>query len=209
MSAGQDYTEQLKQMLGQRRPRRPRRRWLRNALLFVLGMAVPIALCAGQVVRCYRVQGEAMEPTLRPGDLVLAAITAYRGGTLPRYGDVVLFSAPPQSQAGGEILAKRVVGLPGDQIAVRRGYLWRNGRIVDEPYLRELMSFDWTCAPCPAGHLVVLGDNRNQSQDSHTWTIQAPGEPPEPAPFVAVDSLIGRVALIFWPLHRVSVVRRG
>lgn len=209
MSADQDHTEQLKRMRGRHTPRRPRRRWLRNALLFLLGMAVPIVLCAGQVVRCYRVQGDAMEPTLQAGDRVLAAINAYKGGALPRRGDVVLFAAPPQAQAGEQILVKRVVGLPGDQIDVRKGYLWRNGRIVDEPYLRELMSFEWTSDPCPAGHVVVLGDNRNQSEDSHTWTVQAPGSPPQPAPFVAVDSLTGRVTLIFWPLHRVSVVGRG
>ncbi len=76
MSADQDHTEQLKRMLGRHTPRRPRRRWLRNALLFLLGMAVPIVLCAGQVVRCYRVQGDAMEPTLQAGDRVLLVAAA-------------------------------------------------------------------------------------------------------------------------------------
>ena len=68
---------------------------------------------------------------------------------------------------------KRIVGLPGDRLRVSDGKLWRNGKAVAEPYLKEPMDYTWPSSgevTVPDGSVAVLGDNRNRSNDSHLWS---------------------------------------
>lgn len=208
MSDAKSPSDQLEELL--RRPRRrmsPRRRWIRNSLLFLAGLMLPVVLCLTTVIDCYRVDGDGMFPTLRPGDRVLAVTTSYSAGRPPRRDTVALMAALPQSRHEGSLVVKRIIGLPGDTIEVRKKRLWRNSKLVDEPYIAEAMDYEWGPVTVPPGRLVVLGDNRNYNHDSHNWHGISSARDPRHAPFVSMESLRGRVIATTWPLSRVGRVK--
>ncbi len=131
----------------------------------------------------FRVQGPSMQPSLYTGQYVLADKLAYRLGN-PQRGDVVVvLPNEPQPQP----FVKRLMGLPGDTLTVRDGSLFINGGRVAEPYIAEPPQYNgsWQLGP---DQYFVLGDNRNDSDDSHI--------------FGAVHRLaiIGKVVLVYWPL---------
>ena len=111
----------------------------------------------------------------------------------------MVFQAPPALvQAGYDprsALIKRVIGAPGDVVAVQDGALWRNGERVEEPWRPEPIDYRFGPVTVPAGHLMVLGDNRNASFDSHLW-----GPLPE-------GDVIGTAVLRYWPLNRLGAIR--
>ena len=133
-----------------------------------------------------------MQPTFDAGDyLILDKISTRLRA--PARGDVVCFSPPAAlaSQARGRAcVIKRVVAVQGDRVQVRRGRLEVNGRPVDEPYVLEPMTYSLRPRVVPAGHLFVLGDNRNHSYDSHEWG-------PLPATLI-----LGRPLCTYWPPDR-------
>jgi signal peptidase I len=130
------------------------------------------------------------------------------GSRLPARGDIIVFRAPARADradtqnnrpAQEMILVKRVIGVPGDTIEVKEGAVYRNGQKLDEPYIKEpMMKFETglseygvgqplTIAP---GQLYVLGDNRNDSNDSRYWgTLDR-------------DRVIGKATAIIWPPER-------
>jgi signal peptidase I len=140
-----------------------------------------------------------MLPTLQLEDRVLVQKLLPRLGFTPGVGSIVVFH-PPEAllEAGYDgqaALIKRVVAVGGDQVEVRDGRLWRNGEAVDP---------DWSCGPMayslaplrvPPGHLLVLGDNRNASLDSHLW-----GPLPD-------SRVIGTAVWRYWPLDRFGPLR--
>ena len=134
------------------------------------------------------VTSDSMIPTLLVGDHVFSDKLAYTRRE-PRHGEIVSFTFPSQEAGAPEdILVKRVIGLPGDAIEVRDGALYRNDHRIGEPYIRETMQYTFPEATVPEGKLFVLGDNRNQSDDSHIWG------------FLDRGRLTGRVTIRFWPL---------
>jgi signal peptidase I len=130
-----------------------------------------------------RVDGFSMKPTLQDGEFVLVNRLAYLVGT-PQRGDIIVFHFPldPASQD----LIKRVIGLSGDVVAVKSGVLSVNGQPLQEPYIAAapLYSGEWVV---PAGELFVLGDNRNDSSDSHAWGM------------LPLKEVVGKAILIYWP----------
>lgn len=146
---------------------------------------------------CY-VPSESMLPTLEPGDRLLLNTWCYRFHE-PERGDIVVFEAPQEVAPDGEIFVKRLIGLPGDRIGIWYGKLYRNGQVVPESYIKEPMNYvfpdpqhEYTVPP---GQIFVLGDNRNESDDSHWWKAL-----PE-------TSLKGRVDWIVWPRERARRIR--
>jgi signal peptidase I len=140
-----------------------------------------------------------MLPTLQLQDRILVEkIRPHLDGALPR-GSIVVFHAPPALvQAGYDprsALIKRVVGTPGDRIAVVDGQLWRNGEPVVEPWRSEPIGYRFGPVTVPDQCLLVLGDNRNASLDSHVWG-------PLPA-----EAVIGTAVLRYWPLQRLGPIR--
>lgn len=153
------------------------------------------------------IPSQSMDPTFEVGDLFLLDKLSIRWRVSAR-GDVVCFRPPPALVAlvpeMADILArsgrrstgicaiKRIVGLPGDKVCVRRGKLFVNGLPADEPYLADGYNINYRMKPVrvPAGHVFVLGDNRNDSYDSHVWGC------------LSTDAILGRPLCTYWPPQR-------
>ncbi len=129
-----------------------------------------------------RVDGESMEPTLLSGEYVMVNRLSYRFGS-PQRGDIIIFHPPINP---GEEYVKRVIGLPGDEVEVKNKVVYVNGQALDETYLNVTTNYPGTWR-VPAGQLFVLGDNRNNSEDSHDWGT------------LPMANIIGKAVLIYWP----------
>lgn len=142
----------------------------------------------------YRVDGPSMQPNLHTGEFVLADRLVYRLGP-PRRGDVVVVHPPP---APDQAFLKRLIGLPGETVAVEGGVVRVDGIALAEPYVLAPPTYTgaWTLGE---DEYFVLGDNRNDSSDSHIWG---------PIPRAAIAA---RALLIYWPLSDWGVIehRRG
>lgn len=131
---------------------------------------------------------KSMEPTIRPGDrMVLIESKALKRG------DIIIFK---NSQEPKQYLVKRLIGLPGDVVEVAGGRLYLNGKPVDEPYLKEsLIVYNYGSTQVPPDKLFVLGDNRNESDDSSVWG------------FLPAENLRGKVIFCYWPSRRLGRIK--
>jgi len=129
-----------------------------------------------------RVDGFSMIPTLQNGEYILVNRLAYKTGQ-PNRGDIIVFRLPGDET---QDLIKRVIGLPGDTVHVSDGVVTINGARLEEPYIAQdpLYFGEWTI---PEDYLFVLGDNRNDSRDSHQWGL------------LPLENVIGKSVLIYWP----------
>ena len=111
----------------------------------------------------------------------------------------MVFHPPESLLAAGydpkAALIKRVVARSGDQVEVKGGQLYRNGTKAHEPWLAEPMHYTFGPVTVPAGCLLVLGDNRNASLDSHLWG-------PLPS-----RNVIGTALVRYWPWNRIGPLR--
>ncbi len=131
-----------------------------------------------------------MQPTLFEKDFVLVNKMVYRLGE-PERGDVIVFRYPPNPETTPYI--KRVIGLPGDTIRVTNGTVFANDLPLTEPYIKASPEYNgqWTV---PEGNLFVLGDNRNNSSDSHHWGM------------VPLENVIGKAEFVYWPTEHWQVL---
>lgn len=147
---------------------------------------------------CYIPSGS-MLPTLQINDRLVVDKISYRFANLNR-GDIVVFD-PPAKLHTKERLIKRLIGLPGDRIEVKNGKVYVNGTVLAEKYVAEAATYTWTKTESsdakftpnqiiPQGHYLVLGDNRNNSFDSHYWG------------FITKDKIVGKAIVRFWPIDR-------
>jgi signal peptidase I len=136
------------------------------------------------------VRGSSMAPGIQDGDRILVEPWSYLLGPVER-GDVVVLRYPLDPEVD---YIKRVIGLPGDQVALRSGSVWVNGVVLAEPYVESFdPSSDLSIEVAP-GHYFVLGDNRPRSSDSREF-----GCVPE-------EYVRGRVDLRLWPLGRAGLI---
>lgn len=129
----------------------------------------------------FTMQGVSMEPTIRNDQIVQVNATAYRYRR-PQRGDLIVFRAVPAGQPDRSFL-KRIVGLPGEVVAVRGGRVYINGRALSEPYVRVRAYYTYPPRRVPANGYFVLGDNRNNSFDSSKW----------PDPWLQRRYIVGKV----------------
>lgn len=129
----------------------------------------------------YRIDGSSMNPTLQDSEYLIINNITYMLND-PERGDVIVFRHPRSDLN----LIKRVIGLPGDTVEAKNGTIWVNGTVLDEPYIAAPPSYNgnWEV---PEGNYFALGDNRNNSSDSHSWG------------FLPMDNIIGEAELIYWP----------
>jgi signal peptidase I len=166
------------------------------------------------VVQAFHIPSASMETTLMTGDRLLVNRFIYRLNP-PQRGDIVVFRAPPAAVRNGEQkdFVKRLIGLPGDTIYVKRGEgVYINGQRLQEPVTIQPASRDWSedgsgaladkPYRVPDDCYFVLGDNRNNSRDSRVWRDRDGSPHPE----VEADALLGKALVVFWPPGRIALV---
>jgi signal peptidase I len=190
-------------------------------LVLTVGIAVGLALLIQAfLVKPYRIPSGSMIPTLSIGQRILVN----RLDTSPSLGEIVVFHPPtgatsPEGTCGeanqgsghlqacdkdvpaesSETFVKRVVGLPGDHLQIKAGYVWRNGKKETGSYIQNCLST--AGADCnfpktivvPAGDYYMMGDNRGDSLDSRYWG-------PVPQKWI-----VGVAFATYWPLDRIGI----
>lgn len=155
------------------------------ALLVVVWLVLPITLSVLLNTTTMRVRndGFAMQPALSNGEYLLADRQAYHQQQLPQRGDVVLLSLPDSNQ---RLLVKRIIGLPGEVVTIAQGQVLINGTPLNEAYIASQAKYrgEWKVT---AGNYFVLGDNRNDSSDSHIWGL------------VPYENIVAKVVWGYWP----------
>ena len=151
-------------------------------ILETLVLSVVLFVSINIISARIRVDGASMEPTLFSGEYVVVNRLSYRLGS-PHRGDIIVFHFPRDPK---EEYIKRVIGLPGDEVEVRNGTVYINGQPLDENYLKVKTNYigSWVITE---GQLFVLGDNRNNSSDSHDWGT------------VPLDYVVGKAVMVYWP----------
>jgi signal peptidase I len=181
-------------------------------------LAVLIFLLVRSVVQNFQVEGRSMEPTLEDSWYLLVNKAIYweinvetlskflpffdPGADPDRYlfrapkrGDIIVFRSPNQGPGEPERdFIKRVIGLPGETVEVRNCTVYIDNEPLEEPYVAELATYSYGPEKVPAGHYFVLGDNRNNSSDSHSWGM------------LPKDKIIGRAWITYWPFSAFGLV---
>ncbi len=143
------------------------------------------------------IPSDSMLPTLLKGDRLVVEKVSYRFHP-PHPGEIVVFHPPAilQSQGydGDQAFIKRVIGRSGDEITVKNGVVFRNQQPLAENYILEAPYYQLKPVTVPQGYLFVMGDNRNNSNDSHVWG------------FLPEKNLIGHAVFRFWPLPRLGII---
>jgi len=179
-------------------------------LVTIVG-AILIVLAVKQwVINPYRIPSSSMEPTLHCGgkpaggclahfsDRVLACRICYDFES-PHRGDIVVFNTPPKAKVvcgSGGVFVKRLIGLPGETLEEKNGYVYIDGKLLKEPYIKpSFRDYGVNFGPVhiPKGQYFMMGDNRAGSCDSRRWGT------------VPRKDLIGKVIAIYWPPNRISI----
>jgi signal peptidase I len=178
-------------------------------IVTIVGAIAIVLAIKAYIVNPYRIPSSSMEPTLhcaRPGSLctarfsdrVLACRFCYwfHG---PHRGEIVVFNVPSKAKevcGAGGVFVKRVVGLPGEIWQEKNGYVYINGKRLDEPYIKpERRDFQsYPARRIPANSYFMMGDNRQSSCDSRRWGV------------VPRKNIIGKVFAIYWPPNRIRTI---
>lgn len=144
-----------------------KRRSFARELVETAILTIAIFLVVRVALQNFRVEGSSMEPNLHNGEYILVNKVDYML-TSPARGDVIVFQAVQAGQPDKDFI-KRVIGLPGETVAVRNRAVYINGRRLREPYIKSLPTYPYPATRVPPNEYFVLGDNRNNSADSHMW----------------------------------------
>jgi signal peptidase I len=184
------------------------------------------------VVRTFFIPSGSMEPTLQIHDVLLVNEFEYRL-VAPHDGDIVVF--PPPIPTTNDFI-KRLMGSPGDSLRVHNGIVYRNGKPLDEPYVADKPKYEfeiknygvyvdgtpldpemanvpprsaWTAPDrIPAGFYFMMGDNRNNSEDSHIWGFaQLHGTFANGPEKGKAARFTGHAFLLFWPPNRIRILK--
>lgn len=170
-------------------------RILREAGITVL-IAVAIFVPLRCSVQAYEVQYSCMLPNIEEGDWIMVVKASYLF-SLPARGDVIVFD--PGDNVGSEHpFIKRIIGLPGERVEMRDGQVFIDGALITEPYVlpeQPRRNEDFGPQKLGANEYFVLGDNRNNANDSRSW-----------GPAVR-ENIIGKAYFIYLPLDRAGLIR--
>lgn len=146
------------------------------------------------IARAYTVNGDSMLPTLHHGERLLVDKISYRF-LEPARGEIIVFKNPSNPS---EQFVKRVIGLPGDKVAIIQGVVYVNDQPIEENYTLAPARIGFSPQVVPEGTYFVLGDNRNNSEDSRFSRVG----------FLPREMIIGRAIWRYWPLNSISIMRR-
>lgn len=174
---------------------KPAKPWWRETLELVLLAAVLALAFKFFLFDTRNIPSSSMVPTIEPGDRVIMSRLSYLGERAPERGDIVVFRAPEELNERDDLI-KRVVGLPGEEVAVSGGAVYINGEALAEPYLAETPYYEFGPYTVPENCYFVLGDNRNWSNDAHLWQEH----------YISGDSIKGKAIWRYWPLSRFGAI---
>ncbi len=138
----------------------------------------------------------AMLPTLQINDRLIIDKWSYRFQS-PKQGDIVVFlpTETLKQQNFKDAFIKRVIGLPGDQVEIKGGKVYVNNQPLQENYIEDAPNYQFGPVTVHPNSYFVLGDNRNNSYDSHYWG------------FVPKENIIGKATKRFWPPDRIGIIQ--
>lgn len=163
---------------------------------------VAIALCLALLIRTFiaeprYIPSDSMLPTLYTGDRLVIEKVSYKFHP-PETGDIIVFQPPLELQRRGypkdQAFIKRVIGEPGEVISVAKGKVYLNGQPLQEDYIAEPPNLPFPPVTVPEDQYFVMGDNRNDSNDSRYWG------------FLPRKNIIGRATFRFWPFDRIGLI---
>ena len=154
-------------------------------LLIIVVIALVIYLGLNVLAEDYVIRECSMEPTLYDGQRIFVSKIVYKFHE-PERGDIIVFRPPPPHNPKGTPFIKRIIALPGETIEIKNGNIYVDGLKFDEPYIKKPPNYTLRSETVEGGYFV-LGDNRNNSNDSHTgWTTPR-------------ENIIGKAWLSIWP----------
>jgi signal peptidase I len=145
------------------------------------------------IVELYLVDGPSMRPTLQSQERLVVNKFIYRFRS-PERGEVLVFRYPKDPSRD---FIKRVIAVPGDTIEIKDGRVFVNQQLMNEPYILSKTRGDYPLATVPAGHIFVMGDNRNNSEDSRFADVG----------FVPYELVKGKAVLVFWPMDQFKTLQ--
>ena len=155
------------------------------------GVSIVIAIVLAFIIRTfviepYMVEGPSMTPTLINHERLLVNKFIYYVAE-PKKGEIIVFRYPRDPSRD---FIKRVIAISGDTIEIRNGNVYVNGELKKEDYILEKTIGSYNKAIVPPGHVFVMGDNRNNSQDSRFSDVG----------FVPFKLIKGKASVVFWPI---------
>ncbi len=160
-------------------------------ILEMVVLTIAIFLVVRVALQNFRVEGESMEPNLHDAEYILVNKVDYLLHS-PERGDIVVFHAVPAGQPDRDFI-KRVIGLPGETVAVNNGAVYINGHRLKESYNHTTPTYTFGPYKVPSSDYFVLGDNRNNSEDSHLWK------------WLPRSDIIGKAWISYWPLNQLHL----
>ncbi|MEO1147416.1 MAG: signal peptidase I [Cyanobacteria bacterium J06638_22] len=165
-----------------------------------IGISIVLALgLRAAIVEARYIPSGSMLPTLEINDRLIVEKVSYHFND-PQRGDIVVFSPTDRLRADNpdlrDAFIKRIIGLPGETVEITGGQVFINGESIQENYIpaEYAPDYEWGPEMVPDGEYLVLGDNRNNSYDSHFWG------------YVPERNIIGRAVIRFWPPQRVGTL---
>lgn len=139
------------------------------------------------VVEASVIPTPSMLPTIQLQDRVVVDKIAFKFSEINR-GDIIVFRPPSDVDSSGTDWIKRVIGLPGETVEIKNGKVFINGSELTEAYEMEKPNYTYGPIIVPENSYFVLGDNRNNSLDSHYWGV------------LPKDNIVGKALIKIWPL---------
>lgn len=162
---------------------------IKEWVISLITAAILAFLIQSFVIQPYQVEGPSMLPTLVQGERVMVNKFIYRLHP-PQKGDIIVFHYDRTNQD----FIKRVIAQAGDTVEVRNQQVYVNGQQLNEPYILEPTRGVYRQATIPPGHLFVMGDDRNNSEDSR-FSVG----------FLPLEAVKGQAVLRFWPLNKFTL----
>ncbi len=166
--------------------------WIRD-----LGIAIVIAIIILIFLKPIIIQQESMQPNFYENDYVITSRQAYNLFGNPKSGDVIVFKSELIDESGkNKYLIKRIIGLPGDEVEIKEGFVYVNGEKLEEDYIKEQgVSGEMAKMTVPKNEFFAMGDNRGNSRDSRDPAVGT----------VKKKDIVGKVVIRLYPFNKITV----